>query len=106
MLDLLQVVGNASTNGRRSSLAMWKASRTVVHHARHAMRGDVMRPGSPSQGRLVDVLIVEFGVDRASPANTTIGRRPQPRPGSAVINWVTPGPHVTEATATLPVATL
>jgi hypothetical protein len=36
----------------------------VVHHARHAMRGDVTRPGRRHQGRLVDVLIVEFGVDR------------------------------------------
>jgi len=56
---------------------------------------------SPPPKRLVDGLVVELGVDPATPpANTTIagGREPA---GSAVINWVTPGPHVTEATATL-----
>ena len=36
----------------------------VVHHARHAMRGDVMRPGRRHQRRLIDRLVVEFGVDR------------------------------------------
>ncbi len=36
----------------------------VVHHARHAVRGDVMRPGRRHQRRLVDVLVVELGVDR------------------------------------------
>jgi hypothetical protein len=41
-----------------------------------------------------------------SPANTTIGRPARTAAGSAVINWVTPGPQVTEATATLPVAML
>jgi hypothetical protein len=41
-----------------------------------------------------------------SPANTTIGRRARTAAGNAVITWVTPGPHVTEATAILPVATL
>src|SRR5947208_453173 len=37
-----------------------------------------------------------------SPANTTIGRRARTAAGSAVITWVRPGPHVTEATAILP----
>jgi len=55
------------------------------------MRGDVMRPGRRHQGRLVDVLIVEFGLIGASPANTTIGRRPRTAAGSAVINWVSQG---------------
>jgi hypothetical protein len=41
-----------------------------------------------------------------SPANTTIGNRARTAAGSAVINWVTPGPHVTDATAILPVAML
>src|SRR5262249_55473419 len=35
-----------------------------------------------------------------------MGRRARTAAGSAVINCVTPGPHVTEATAILPVATL
>src|SRR5215469_7444646 len=36
-----------------------------------------------------------------SPAKTTIGRRARTAAGSAVINWVTPGPQVTEATASV-----
>ena len=36
----------------------------VVHHARHAVRGDVMRAGRRHQRRLVDRLVVELGVDR------------------------------------------
>lgn len=40
----------------------------------------------------------------ASPANTTRGIRPREAVASAVMIYVKPGPHVTEATPTLPVA--
>ena len=39
-----------------------------------------------------------------SPANTTIGMLPRAAIVSAVMIWVKPGPQVTEATPTLPVA--
>jgi len=39
-----------------------------------------------------------------SPANTTIGTPARDAVVSAVAIWVTPGPHVTVATPTLPVA--
>ena len=40
----------------------------------------------------------------ASPAKTTSGMRARAAPVSAVMIWVKPGPQVTEATPTLPVA--
>ena len=64
VLDLLQVVGNAQHDRPPLVLGDVEGLAHVVHHARHAVRGDVMRPGRRHQGRLVDVLIVEFGVDR------------------------------------------
>ena len=64
VLDLLQVVGNAQHHRPPLVLGDVEGLAHVVHHARHAMRGDVMRPGRRHQRRLVDVLIVEFGVDR------------------------------------------
>jgi hypothetical protein len=39
-----------------------------------------------------------------SPANTTSGRFARVAVASAVEIWVTPGPHVTDATPVLPVA--
>jgi hypothetical protein len=39
----------------------------------------------------------------ASPAKITSGRRARTAAGSAVISWVSPGPHVTVATPISPV---
>ena len=64
VLDLLQVVGNAQHHRAPLVLGDVEGLAHVVHHARHAMRGDVMRPGRRHQRRLVDVLVVELGVDR------------------------------------------
>ena len=64
VFDLLQVVGNAQHHRAPLVLGDVEGLAHVVHHARHAMRGDVMRPGRRHQGRLVDVLVVELGVDR------------------------------------------
>jgi hypothetical protein len=63
VLDLLQVVGDAQHRRPPFVLGDVEGLAHVIHHARHAMRGDVMRPGRRHQGRLVDVLIVELGVD-------------------------------------------
>jgi hypothetical protein len=40
----------------------------------------------------------------ASPANTTSGILPREATDSAVMIWVKPGPQVTDATPTFPVA--
>ncbi len=64
MLDLLQVVGNAQYHRLPLVLGDVEGLAHVIHHARHAMRGDVMRPSRRHQRRLVDVLIVELGIDR------------------------------------------
>ena len=64
VFDLLQVVGNAQHHRAPLVLGDVEGLAHVVHHAWHAMRGDVMRPGRRHQGRLVDVLVVELGVDR------------------------------------------
>ncbi len=64
VLDLLQVVGNAQHHRLPLVLGEVEGLAHVVHHARHAMRGDVVRPGRRHQRRLIDRLIVVFGVDR------------------------------------------
>jgi|HubBroStandDraft_6_1064221.scaffolds.fasta_scaffold98122_1 hypothetical protein len=69
--------------------------------ARITLRGS-STPGAMSNG----IESAGFALIGDSPTNTTIGRRARTAAGSAVITWVTPGPHVTEATASLPVATL
>ena len=64
VFDLLQVVGNAQDHRAPLDLGDVEGLAHIVHHARHAMRGDVTRPGRRHQRRLVDVLVVELGVDR------------------------------------------
>ena len=64
VLDLLQVVRNAQHHRLSLVLGDVEGLAHVVHHARHAMGGDVTRPGRRHQRRLVDGLIVELGVDR------------------------------------------
>ncbi len=64
VLDLLQVVGNAQHHRLPFVLGDVEGLAHVIHHARHAMRGDVMRAGRRHQRRLVDILIVELGADR------------------------------------------
>ena len=64
VLDLLQVVGNAQHHRAALDLGDVKGLAHVVHHARHAVRGDVTRAGRRHQRRLVDRLVVELGVDR------------------------------------------
>src|SRR5712691_1106982 len=60
-----KLTGKTRTIGSISTIYMWATGLAhIVKHARHAVRGGVMRPGRRHQGRLVDVLIVEFGVDR------------------------------------------
>ena len=98
VLDLLQVV--VEIPAPPAAARPWQCGRPRARSpscaARYARR--CVRPGRRHQRR-ADLLIVEFGVDRASPANTTVGRRPHTAAGSAVITWVTPG-RVTDATAT------
>ena len=64
VFDLLQVVGNAQHHRAALMLGDVEGLAHVVHHARHAMRRDVTRPGRRHQRRLVDGLVVELGVDR------------------------------------------
>ncbi len=64
VLDLLQVVGNAQHHRPPLVLGEVEGLAHVVHHARHAVRGDVMRPGRRHERRLIDRLVVVFGVDR------------------------------------------
>ena len=64
VFDLLQVVGNAQHHRAPLDLGDVEGLAHVVHHARHAMRRDVTRAGRRHQGRLVDGLVVELGVDR------------------------------------------
>ena len=64
VFDLLQVVGNAQDHRAPLDLGDVEGLAHIVHHARHAMRGDVTCPGRRHQRRLVDVLVVELGVDR------------------------------------------
>ena len=64
VLDLLQVVGNAQHHRHPLVLGEVEGLAHVIHHARHAVRGDVMRPGRRHQRRLVDRLVVVLGVDR------------------------------------------
>src|SRR5262249_16697925 len=47
---------------------------------------------------------LQLGLVGGSAANTTRGIRPRAATVSAVMIWVKPGPQVTEATPTLPVA--
>jgi hypothetical protein len=54
VLDLLQVVGNAQHHRAAAHLGDVEGLAHVVHHARHAMRGDVTRAGRRHQRRLVD----------------------------------------------------
>ena len=71
---------------------------TTASMARITLRGS-STPGAMLNG----IESAGFALIGDSPANTTIGRRARTAAGSAVITWVTPGPHVTEATASLPV---
>ena len=64
VLNFLQVVGNAQHDGPVLVFRNVECLAYVVHHPRHTMRGDVMRPGGCYQRRLVDVLVVELGIDR------------------------------------------
>ena len=64
VVGLLQVVGNAQHHRAALMLGDVEGLAHGVHHARQAMRGDVLRPGCGHQRRLVDRLVVELGVDR------------------------------------------
>ena len=76
----------------------------VVVHALQAVRGNEMRVAGGGERRLVERLVVPFGVDQRFAGKRRGGMLPRDAVVSAVMICVRPGPHVTEATPTLPVA--
>src|SRR6185437_6026440 len=63
VFDLLQVVRNAQDHRAPLVFGDVKGLAHIIHHPRHAVRGDVARAGCRHQRRLVDILVVELGVD-------------------------------------------
>jgi hypothetical protein len=64
MLHFLQIVGNAKHDGLAPEFRNVERLAYVLHHSRHTMCGDVMCTRGCHQRRLVDVLVVELGINR------------------------------------------
>ena len=101
---LLQVIGHAEHD--RHALMAHGVERLadVLIHPLRAVRGDVACASGGGEWRLIDILIVPTGMDRRFAREHNHRDAPLTAPAKAVMIWVKPGPQVTDATPTLPVA--